>query len=120
MAQATINYSDNWRDRLDALGVSSGDELLPYSNPRIVHGDELQFRATLLIGRALLHLLNDLESVHDIRYREPSDIADIEYIMLRFFPEYNDIDIAIAEQKLANDMKVIEGLAEMAKMDGIE
>ena len=100
MTQATINYSDNWRDRLDAFGVSSGDELLPYSNPRIIHGDELQPRATLLIGRALLALLNDLESVHDIRHKEPSDIADIEYIMLRFFPMYNDIDIEIAREIL--------------------
>jgi len=100
MTQATINYPDNWRDRLDTLGVSSGDELLPYSNPRIVHGDELQPRAILLIGRALLALLNDLESVHDIRHKEPSDIADIEYIMLRFFPEYNDIDIEIAREIL--------------------
>jgi len=100
MTQATINYPDNWRDRLDTLGVSSGDELLPYSNPRIVHGDELQPRATLLIGRALLALLNDLESVHDIRHKEPSDISDIQYIMLRFFPMYNDIDIEIAREIL--------------------
>ena len=99
MTQATINYSDNWRDRLDASNVSSGDELLPYSHPRIIHGDELQPRATLLIGRALLALLEDLESVHDIRYRQTSDIADIEYIMLRFFPEYNDIDVAISQTR---------------------
>jgi hypothetical protein len=53
-----------------------------------------------LIGRALLALLNDLESVHDIRHKEPSDISDIQYIMLRFFPMYNDIDIEIAREIL--------------------
>ena len=122
MAQATFTYSNVWQERFDFV-----NEVYPdLEHPRIINEyGVLQPRATLLIGRALLALLNDLESIDDIRYREPSDISDIQYIMLRFFPEYNDIDIAIAQQKLDNTYnqkmaKVIEGLAEMSKMDGIE
>ena len=97
MAKATFTYSNDWQERFDFV-----NEVHPeLEHPRIINEEgELQPRATLLIGRALLALMNDIDCVHDIRHREPSDISDIQYIMLRFFPEYNDIDVAIAEQKL--------------------